>query len=88
MLRRGRDEPPAVWSLYTRAMFRMLAVVTIALALAACGLKGDLYLPPEPPPAAAPDGAPAAVDDSVAPTEGDGDPRRQPPPAPDRGQAQ
>lgn len=88
MLRRARNEPPAPQPLYTPAMPRTLAVVTIAVALAACGLKGDLYLPPEPPPAAALDAAPAAVDETVAPTGADGGPRRQPPPAPDRGQAQ
>lgn len=93
MLRRARDEPPALRPLYTRGMPRALAVFTVALAMAGCGLKGDLYLPPEPPPAAAPAAAPEDGDDSVAPADGatadsDGDARRQVPPTPDRSQAQ
>ena len=93
MLRRARDGPPALRSLYTRRMPRMLAIVAIAVALSGCGLKGDLYLPPEPPPSAAPAGAPESDEASVAPADsaaadGEGDARRQVPPTPDRGQAQ
>jgi predicted small lipoprotein YifL len=69
-------------------MSRVAAIVTLAFAMAGCGLKGDLYLPPEPPPAAAPAGATAEGEASVAPADSDGDPRRQVPPTPDRSQAQ
>jgi predicted small lipoprotein YifL len=35
--------------------FRILAVASVVLAAAGCGIKGPLVLPPpEPPPAAAP----------------------------------
>lgn len=34
---------------YTGGMFRAGVILVAALALAACGLKGDLYLPPEAP---------------------------------------
>lgn len=34
---------------YTGGMFRAGAILVAALALAACGMKGDLYLPPEAP---------------------------------------
>ena len=69
-------------------MSRAAAIVTLAFAMAGCGLKGDLYLPPEPPPPAAPAEAAAEGDEGVAPADGDGDTRRQVPPAPDRSQAQ
>jgi predicted small lipoprotein YifL len=64
-------------------------LAALCLALAACGLKGDLYLPPEPapPPAAAPGVEPAPTDQGSAP-EGDEATRRQLPAAPDRSQAQ
>jgi predicted small lipoprotein YifL len=69
-------------------MERLIVIAGIALALAGCGLKGDLYLPPEPPPAAAP-AEPAAPDGEAAAMAGDdGDARRQVPSAPDRSQAQ
>lgn len=93
MLRRARDEPPALRSLYTRGMPRVLAIVATAVALSGCGLKGDLYLPPEPPPSVAPAGAPEEDEAGVAPADsatadGDGDARRQVPPTPDRSQSQ
>jgi predicted small lipoprotein YifL len=69
-------------------MSRAAAIVILAFSTAGCGLKGDLYLPPEPPPAAAPAEAPPQGEESVAPAEGDGDARRQVPPTPDRSQAQ
>ena len=34
---------------YTGNMFRAGAILIVAFALAACGLKGDLDLPPETP---------------------------------------
>lgn len=34
---------------YTACMFRAGIVLTLACTLAACGMKGDLYLPPEAP---------------------------------------
>jgi predicted small lipoprotein YifL len=69
-------------------MSRAAAIFTLAFAMAGCGLKGDLYLPPEPPPPAAPAEAQPQADEGVAPAEDNGDPRRQVPPAPDRSQAQ
>lgn len=69
-------------------MLRTAAIVTIALAMAGCGLKGDLYLPPEPPPPATPAEVPAEGDETAAPADADGDARRQVPPTPDRSQAQ
>lgn len=69
-------------------MSRAAAIVTLTFAMAGCGLKGDLYLPPEAPPAAAPAEAPPQGDEGVAPADGDGDARRQVPPTPDRSQAQ
>jgi predicted small lipoprotein YifL len=67
-------------------MLRTVAVATVILSLAGCGLKGDLFLPPEPPPAAA--DTPPASDTGTAPADGDDDTRRQVPAAPDRSQAQ
>jgi predicted small lipoprotein YifL len=64
-------------------------LAALCLSLAACGLKGDLYLPPEPaaPPAAAPGVEPAPADPAGAADEDEAT-RRQLPAAPDRTQAQ
>lgn len=45
-MRRDRigQRPP-----YTAGMLRAGTVLLMALALPACGMKGDLYLPPETP---------------------------------------
>lgn len=91
---------------YNCVMRRLLPIVIATALPTACGLKGDLYLPPPPaaPPAeaaaavpgaeqpAAPEPAADAADPSDNPPATDGDtsdePRRQVPPAPDRGLAQ
>jgi predicted small lipoprotein YifL len=51
-------------------MRRSLLLLVLALTLAACGLKGPLYLPPPKPAAAPPAAAPVPdtpVDDKKAP---------------------
>jgi predicted small lipoprotein YifL len=74
---------------------RCLPLVAACLVLTACGLKGDLYLPPEPAPA--PAATPVTGDDpgtADAPaTPGKGvpaeeDARRQLPATPDRSEAE
>lgn len=47
---------------YTACMFRAAIALTMAFALAACGLKSDLYLPPETP-----------AESAVAPVAADAD---------------
>jgi len=90
MLRPAGDGPPAPSRLYTRRVSRTAAIVTLAFAMAGCGLKGDLYLPPAPVPAAVPAEAAAEGESGGAPAEGagDGSPRRQLPAPPDRSESQ
>jgi len=47
---------------YTACMLRTGIALTIAFTLTACGMKGDLYLPPETPAASATVPAPTEAD--------------------------
>ena len=52
----------AQWSPYTACMLRTGIALTMAFALAGCGMKGNLYLPPETPAASATVSTPADAD--------------------------
>jgi predicted small lipoprotein YifL len=65
-------------------MLRIVALAVLLPLLAACGLKGDLYLPPEP--ATTLPAAPPATDADTA-TDAPAPPDRRVPPTPDRDQA-
>lgn len=58
---------------YTGNMIRAGAILVLALTLAACGMKGDLYLPE----------APAQSATAPAPVDGDKGERRTIPATPD-----
>jgi predicted small lipoprotein YifL len=54
----------------SRSLLLLVLALTVASTLAACGLKGPLYLPPPKPAAAPPAAAPVPdtpVDDKKAP---------------------
>jgi predicted small lipoprotein YifL len=68
-------------------MHRFACLAALCLALTACGLKGDLYLPPEPATVPGAGGQPAQPDPASEPADDDAA-RRQLPAPPDRGEAQ
>lgn len=51
---------------YTACMLRAGIALTIAFTLTACGMKGDLYLPPETPAASTAAPGPAESDQAEA----------------------
>jgi predicted small lipoprotein YifL len=84
---------------YNVTMRALVVLMLILPSLLGCGLKGSLYLPPEPAPpppaetlpAAQPTGTDPATDEATdkatAEDAADRGERRQVPPAPDRDQA-